>query len=88
MKSEKKKVALTLFSVLFSVLVLSQTSSIESFAYTGAEKVFTTESITYSAYSPYSQEIDYRYKVENGKLYRRLYNYYTQQWIGEWELCP
>ena len=27
------------------------------------------------------------YKVENGKLYRRLYNYSKDTWLGDWELC-
>lgn len=30
--------------------------------------------------------IDWRYKSENGKAYRRLYNYSKEQWVGEWEL--
>lgn len=30
--------------------------------------------------------IEYRYKVIDGKLYRRLYNYSDEYWIGEWEL--
>lgn len=33
-----------------------------------------------------SDIIDWRYKTENGKLYKRLYNYSKEQWIGEWEL--
>lgn len=35
---------------------------------------------------PYSDIIEYRYKVIDGNLYRRLYNYSRQFWIGEWEL--
>jgi hypothetical protein len=31
--------------------------------------------------------IDWRYKVENGRLYKRLYNYTYQNWVGDWELC-
>lgn len=38
--------------------------------------------------TPYSAVIDWRYKVENGKLYRRLYDYSIGEWIGEWELIP
>jgi hypothetical protein len=38
--------------------------------------------------TPYSTIIDWRYKVENGKLYRRLYDYSIGEWIGEWELIP
>lgn len=36
---------------------------------------------------PMADIIDWRYMVVDGKLYRRLYNYSKQQWIGEWELC-
>lgn len=32
--------------------------------------------------------IDWRYKTENGNLYRRQYNYSTGAWVGDWELCP
>ena len=35
----------------------------------------------------YSDIIEYRYKVVNGDVYRRLYNYSKECWIGEWELC-
>lgn len=31
--------------------------------------------------------IKYVYKVENRKLYRRLYNYSKDTWLGDWELC-
>ena len=31
--------------------------------------------------------IKYVYKVENWKLYRRLYNYSKDTWLGDWELC-
>lgn len=38
---------------------------------------------------PYSDIIQYRYKIENAKLYRRLYNYSTNTWLGQWEyVCP
>lgn len=34
---------------------------------------------------PLSDYIEYRYKVEGTSLYRRLFNYSTSNWIGEWE---
>ena len=37
---------------------------------------------------PFSENIDWVYKVENGKIYRRLYNYSMSQWVGDWILCP
>lgn len=33
---------------------------------------------------PYSDIIEWRYKIENGKIYKRLYNCSTASWIGEW----
>lgn len=45
--------------------------------------VATAEAIT-----PRSAIIGWRYKGENGRIYRRQYNYTEQCWIGEWELCP
>ncbi len=35
--------------------------------------------------APHSAIIEYRYKVEGTKLYRRLYNYTEQCWVGDWE---
>lgn len=33
--------------------------------------------------------IEWRYKIENGNLYRRLYNYQINEWVGEWQyVCP
>ncbi len=46
------------------------------------ETVNTEEGVT-----PYSAIIEYRYKVIGSDVYRRLYNYTEQCWIGEWELC-
>lgn len=33
-----------------------------------------------SEIAPYSDIIEYRYKEENGKVYRRLYNYTRGEW--------
>lgn len=38
--------------------------------------------------TPQAQVIDWRYKVIDGYLYRRLYNYTLGVWIGEWERVP
>ena len=37
---------------------------------------------------PQADIIEWRYKVENGKLYKRLYNYSKEKWVGEWILIP
>lgn len=47
--------------------------------------------IQYSAdvgIEPYSASYEWRYKDEDGKLYRRLYDKTNQRWVGGWELCP
>lgn len=33
---------------------------------------------------PYSDIIKWRYIVEDGKIYKCLYNYSTGNWVGEW----
>lgn len=33
---------------------------------------------------PASDIIEWRFKTENGKLYRRLYNCSTGSWVGDW----
>lgn len=38
--------------------------------------------------APYSINYEWRYKLENGKLYRRLYDLTNRCWVGGWELCP
>lgn len=42
-----------------------------------------TESIS-GTVSPRSYIIEWVYKVENGKWYKRLYNTTTRTWVGEW----
>lgn len=37
---------------------------------------------------PYSVNYEWRHKIENGKLYRRLYDINHQCWVGDWELVP
>lgn len=33
---------------------------------------------------PYKDDIQWRWKVENNKLYKRLFNYSTISWVGDW----
>lgn len=33
---------------------------------------------------PRQDRIEYVYKIEDGKLYKRLYNYSNGDWIGDW----
>jgi hypothetical protein len=51
-----------------------------------ASESFTVEASSDEGIVPHSDIIEYRYKLINGDLYRRLYNYTQEYWIGEWEL--
>ncbi len=33
---------------------------------------------------PLSDKIEWRFKIENNKIYKRLYNYSIGDWVGEW----
>ncbi len=39
---------------------------------------------SFGAISPQSYIIEWVYKVENGKRYKRLYNTSTGAWVGDW----
>ncbi len=58
------------FLVLSTPVLAAETTAVES-------EIITT---TVSTVVPYSDIIRYRYKEENGKLYRRLYNYTRDEW--------
>ena len=36
------------------------------------------------AVMPMRDAISWKFKIENNKLYRRLYNHSTDNWIGDW----
>ena len=40
-----------------------------------------------SSIVPYANIVEWRYKIINGRVHRRLYNISAQRWIGEWEPC-
>lgn len=33
---------------------------------------------------PYRDDIQYRFAIMDGKIYKRLFNYSTSNWIGDW----
>ena len=44
-------------------------------------------SIFSSDITTFSDNIEWRYKSENGVLYKRRFNLTTRQWIGNWIRC-
>jgi len=43
--------------------------------------------IPYSVQNPRADVIKWVYETRDGKTYKRLYNYTTQEWIGDWIPC-
>ena len=36
---------------------------------------------------PMADVLEWRYKVVDGSIYRRLYNKSKREWAGKWEIC-
>lgn len=67
------------------VLTVMLSSSCDMMVY-ASEQSRVEMQVETSAVQPRSAIIEYRYKVVNGDVYRRLYNYTEQCWIGDWVL--
>ncbi len=68
--------------VILSLLFLCNVSSMTAFA----QEAVRTEAVESSGTA--RANTGYIYKTENGKLYRRLYDFVNQKWLSDWELCP
>jgi len=91
MKAIIRKVSVSLMGLLISSSLLSAGAFAKESGHMqfrhdiSAKAVLTEKSDTIII--PYADIIDWRFKLVDGKLYRHLYNYTKQEWIGEWELC-
>lgn len=73
MKRRSKLIsALGILSIAMAILVCPA-ASISVQAGGGSETI-----------APYAQDIGYRYAVFDNKVYKRLYNFSTGEWIGDW----
>lgn len=68
------------FSLFFALTFLSCTN-VQAAASTDSNPIITVS--VFNA-TPFSDDIRWRYKSINGILYKRQYNYSTNQWIGKW----
>lgn len=75
----KRHLTFVMLSIFCSILLFSPP------LYTHAAMPIPTQS---SQPTQYKDLIEWRYKVENGLIYRRLFNYTKNCWVGEWELHP
>ena len=88
MKTKSKRIILSLTTL---VLNLSVFTTISSAQVTTSQPLSINENFvenkTQESTITFAQIIGWRYNSENGKVYRRQYNYSRKKWIGEWELC-
>lgn len=79
----KRIILLIITSIFFLLLSTQAAYAIDpSFALTTYEKPEHWKAI--SKISPFSAKTGWRYKVINGILYKRLYDYTNKRWIGNW----
>ncbi len=78
-----KKILATSFITFFASFIVLSTPVFA--AETSPAEPFSSSD--YSTIAPCSDIIRYRYKEENGKVYRRLFNYTRDEWAEDsWHL--
>lgn len=89
MKNTNKKISILIFSLYLSTALFPiEATAADAGTITSSNTILISENTELNQQvAPFADIIDWRYKSENGKVYRRQYNYSQQKWIGEWELC-
>ena len=75
----KSKLLTYSFIAFFASFLAISTPVLAAEPATSAHPIENIEA-TSTEITPYSDIIEYRYKEENGKVYRRLYNYTRGEW--------
>lgn len=70
----------TIISLSFCVLLSMQNNVV----YASHQPAGVSNEAYNKSASPRSEIIDWRYKYFDGILYKRLYNYSTGKWVGNW----
>lgn len=75
--------------IKFTLLSLLLTTSI-SFIPSNANEIPHSHTVTVSqnsfSFDTYTNKLEWRYKMINGKLYKRLFNHSTVKWETDWIL--
>lgn len=85
-KSKKNIVLLIVFGLSISTLPMNASAQIKKQDLSSI-RINSIENVKLGNEHNNAPAIRWRYKSENGKVYRRQYNYSKQTWIGEWEEC-
>ena len=89
MNKHLKKIASLFYAIVivFSIFLNTSISGQASYASSTIGIKSNESSHITTSITPMSDDIGWRYEIkEDGKLYKRLYNYTTRQWIGDWIL--
>lgn len=77
------KVLSKVSTVLLLVILISGAKQVQVYANTYT----LVSNLSEEPYAwPQSDIIEWRYKTEGGKLYKRQYNYTKVKWVGDWQL--
>ena len=77
MKNRMKKMVFVLAASMMVCSGILTVPSYEAYAMAnGSEAVM-----------PMADKLEWKYKIENGIMYKRLYNRTTGKWIGNWIRC-
>lgn len=79
----KKMLTISLVTTTISGGLAVQTYAQSSVTSNNSVEILMSED---TIVSPLSDIIEWRYKEQNGKLYKRLFNYTKEKWVGEWKL--
>ena len=76
----KKRVSKIIIILIFTLIIFPHNTIVVQ---------AKTDNFTYQIDKPIlrAEIIGWRYKTEDGKLYKRQYNYSTGKWIGDWTQC-
>lgn len=81
----KNKIKIYLFSLAILGNVILPTIPVHAADSNNSTATYTVASSKYTNQLR-AEIIEWRYKVINNKLYKRLYNYTRQEWVGSWKL--
>ena len=77
MNTKRNYIILTFFSLITSLFLCANINSTSA-------AVIGSNTPSSSLTAPQSDNIQWKYKMINGVLYKRQYNYTTNKWIGNW----
>ena len=72
-------ILIPIFCCILNASAYASTPLLQDFVATTAFETFESKDV-----SSYSDILEWVYKTENGKLYKRLYNKSSKNWVGDW----